>query len=143
MRENKEFTMIGLMKTFAILGTLGGAALLAQPAKADNVRVGFGVSVPVMTYAPAPVYYRPAPVVNYVAPTYTYVAPATTYYSTPTYYAPPVVYSTPAPVVVAPAVPYYAPVYSSPGYYSSPGLSFNLGFLFGGHDHGHGGGHHH
>ena len=134
--------MIGMMKTFAILGAIGGAALLAQPAKADNVRVGFGVSVPVggSYYSPAPVYYRPAPVVTYAAPAYSYVAP--TYYTTPNYYAAPqVVYSTP--VVVAPAVPYYAPVYSGPAYYSHPGFSFDIGFLFGGHDHGHGGGHHH
>src|SRR5215213_7502918 len=93
--ESKEFKMIGMMKTFAILGAVGGSAMLAQPAHADNVRVGFGVSVPARTYyTPAPVYYTPAPVVTYAAPTYYPAAP--TYYSAPSYYPPTVVYA-PAP----------------------------------------------
>ena len=126
--------MFGMMKTFAILGVVGGSALLAQPAKADNVRVGFGISVaPVRTYttySPAPVYYSPAPVYYSPAPVVTSYYPAPTYV-TQSYYPQTVVYA-PAPVYVAPSVPYYAPVYSSPVYYSRPSVSFDIGFLFGG-----------
>ena len=127
--------MTSMFKTFAVLGVLAGTALIAQPARADRVSVGFGISVAptYRTYAP-PVYYQPA----YVPQVTTYYAPAYSYppgYYGQTYCPPPVVY---APPVYYPAPTYYAaPVYSSPAYYSSPSFSFGLGFFgFGG---GHGG----
>jgi uncharacterized membrane protein YgcG len=146
--KQKETAMMSMFKTFAVLGVIAGSALVAQPARADHVSIGFGVNVAptYRTYAP-PVYYQPAyvPAVTtyYAAPVYSYPS---NYYA-PAYYAPPVAY-TPAvvcdPPVYYPAPTYYvAPVYSSPVYYSRPSFdfSFGLGFFGGGHGGGFGGGH--
>ncbi len=143
--------MFTMLKTLAIAGVVGTAALAAQPARADNVAFGIGVNVGHTyhsnfgggshvvfsgSYAAAPaVYYPSGP--NYYQPAFNYY-PAPVYYQQPAYCPPAVVY--PQPVYYpAPAVYYPAPTY-----YSQPSLTFGLAFAFGsgfhgGGYHGHGG----
>jgi hypothetical protein len=133
----KESAMISMFKTLAVLGVIAGSAFIAQPAKADHVSVGLGISVvPARTYVPGPVYYQPA----YVPSVTTYYALAYSYpsgYYPQTYYAPRVFY---APPVMYPPTYYAAPTYyyPAPAYYSRPSFDFSFGFFGGGHDRDHG-----
>ena len=75
--------MFGMLKSLAVIGTLGAAALMAQPAKADSWSVGIGVgyggygggygsysSGGYYGHGGGPGYYRP-----YYRPYYPYVPP--------------------------------------------------------------------
>jgi hypothetical protein len=132
--------MMNMIKSLAVLGVIAGGAFATQPAKADHVSIGFGVTVvPARIYAP-PVYVAP-PVTVYAAPSYSY---STTYYA-PTYVRPPVVVAAP-PVFLPPArVVVSAPVFCPPPLYIDPPSlylplpipSLRIGFGFGGGHHGH------